>query len=1270
MDRRIPIPQPTRGLNTDAPFGDQPQGTLKDGSKNVRLVDSKTGRSRLSQRSGTTKYNLNALNGSNKVADLCHVVYDNKRITYSTLASGSHTVEWDTPTPSGNQCRNIVTDDASNVYALNGLNGIVKYNPEETERFKIAPPVEDPSHALVALFVDDLYCIYTGVGSGGDQRTAKAWKYAQGPDPDEFFLAWEITPGGYVEDIVVVDDQAYLAVNFTDEARSEIQIYDTLDGPPRLIKTIDAPHPINGMDVNSSGEPFTAHPFNPDALTIRPSNPKAPDFSNVVEDWTPKDLTNADQRIYRWHDAEKITDKDTGDPILRWDDLSGNDRHLYANFGTALPPTYSSTGIAGKPTVRFEVPDYTQAISSTSQQGLETLRNPGIALNYRDQQQTFVPAHTGAAFTVYMVVRCVADGTNIHTIWYQADDTTSYRGIFANRDEGDNAGSNSSGAISVYDDADAGDPGGGTNGHPLSSTFTADSTDTVLITYQCDGGVNGGTSGTGATRSVLRINGEPIDRWESEPCTTSGASFLGTCGTPGSPPFSTWEGFTGNIAEIIVLQRDDVTDSTQPTVQTEDRLPDAGAGDQTENEMTEIEGYLMHKWGISSQAPADGDTYPHPYGPDSLGFSGPPTDGSDGVYGATLRGGAQLIKWSPSGDITWMVETQRDRIGGIGVDVKLGRGDETNVYSLGDYSMNIAPANSVNIRRIIDNGATATFKTGSDYWTAVAGGTTLNDQHIKIDTDKFDNVYVPLSESSQSNSLAVYDKDGSSNAGVQVALVDLSTDQRGRCVAVDRSVPEYDDDAVTVGEFFYIGSENNGNNTENTVHKIGLVGKAGSTGSHRSSTLLGVSGGNIYKIPSSGTPSIPTGGTAAISTNSNYVESIALRGVAYFVDGESYKKYVGKDDEVVDWKSTSSGKIPPRCRLITSWRGRIVLAGDPDNQSLWHMSAKGDADDWDRNPPVPLATQAISANSNTQTAGLMPDIINTMIPYDDDTLIFGGDHTIYRLTGDPMAGGELDLVSDITGMAFGRSWTKDPDGVIYFVGSRGGLYRMAPGGKPVRISRDTIERKLQDSFDFSTHHVRLIYNWRDEGQHVFQFPFGTVTQEEHFFWDSKHEAPLEDEFALTSAGAMDNQPTAAVILDGDEPGDRVMLLGFNDGYVRKWDKDARDDDDVRVVSKAIIGPIADSRSPGETKFSRLELVLADDQEGLTYKLFSSHEADDMGVAVYTEVIGPGRNAYSNGRMRGSYCWLSLENAAPGEKWSMESASIRVVPAGRKRVRSG
>src|SRR5581483_8833081 len=130
-------------------------------------------------------------------------------------------------------------------------------------------------------------------------------------------------------------------------------------------------------------------------------------------------------------------------------------------------------------------------------------------------------------------------------------------------------------------------------------------------------------------------------------------------------------------------------------------------------------------------------------------------------------------------------------------------------------------------------------------------------------------------------------------------------------------------------------------------------------------------------------------------------------------------------------------------RLLCAWRNRMVLSGLPADPQDYFMSAAGDATDYDYNPAPSVETQAVAGNLTP--AGLVPDTVTALVPYSDDVLIFGCDSHVYQMTGDPMAGGRIDLVSDGTGMAWGNAWCKAPDGTVYFMGSRGRVYQMAPG---------------------------------------------------------------------------------------------------------------------------------------------------------------------------------------------------------------------------------
>jgi hypothetical protein len=397
----------------------------------------------------------------------------------------------------------------------------------------------------------------------------------------------------------------------------------------------------------------------------------------------------------------------------------------------------------------------------------------------------------------------------------------------------------------------------------------------------------------------------------------------------------------------------------------------------------------------------------------------------------------------------------------------------------------------------------------------------------------------------------------------------------------------------------------------------------------------------------------------------------------FFTDGTQYKVFRWDEDgaqEVVAYESKTAGKVQENCRLITNWRGRIVLAHNSNDPQNWFMSAKDDPYDWDYYPPVVQSTQAIAGN--VARAGRTPDIINALVPYNDDLLFFGCDHSLWRLSGDPMQGGEIDLVSDITGMAFGRSWTKDPEGRVYFFGSRGGVYVMATGGLPQRLSLHRIERRMQD-VDLSANYMELVWNYKDEGLHVFQFPYGSGgTAVRHWFWEQKTGAWWEDEFGTSADTSV--QPTAVVLLDGDAFDDRVIVLGHEDGYLRKWDPDSYSDKQtatsdrdptVAIDSRVLYGPFHTEGAQREMRFSRIWSVMADDQGPVNFELFAQPVPDVLGNPRVSGTFQPGQNGSKPARARGSYVNMRLRNAALNQRWSVETVAWEAHAAGRVRSRS-
>lgn len=635
------------------------------------------------------------------------------------------------------------------------------------------------------------------------------------------------------------------------------------------------------------------------------------------------------------------------------------------------------------------------------------------------------------------------------------------------------------------------------------------------------------------------------------------------------------------------------------------------------------------------------------------------------------------LKVNPNGDTpqteVWVIDgdSGANDIGGIGYDVRVGPKNSVGQYTIYTYGPQGTATAQRNIRRIVDTG-TSFNASGTDSWDD--GGTETQPganpqtmKFVRMATDKDGYVYC-CPPTVVGDEVIAYKDDGTA-----LQAINYSGDtwvKKGGGVAVSQEDKPKGSTADEVEHVFWCVRETVSNQYAFFKHTMLTVTQG--SGTMRSLVQLAVSNGDIVKFTTS-SASAPTGGSGALDTSAPHVMSAALGERVFYTDGKSYKYYSVEDDEVFDWVSKTSENIPPRCRIIETWRGRLVLGRDPEDPQLWHMSAVGDPFDWDNFPSVPVVTQAISGIN--AKAGKVPDIVNAIIPWDDDLCLFGGDRSIWRLTGDPLAGGQFDLISDETGIAFGRSWTKDPiGGRLFFAGSRGGIYMMERNSLPVRISRDSIERRLQDQVDFSTYYLRLVWNYRDEGLHVFQCPFagneGTIVK--HWFWDSKNGGWWEDQFGSTAEGT-ELQPCAVYVVDGDAASDRKLLIGGEDGRIRVWDEDQVDDavttsSEYPVRWKLVYGPLLPSNLDSEFRFRRFTAVLARDQGGCAYRFYAPDEADVLGKVLHTGSLGPGRNNGSPARFRGANAYLQLSNATEGSRCSVEDLLIHAARAGRVRVR--
>lgn len=447
---------------------------------------------------------------------------------------------------------------------------------------------------------------------------------------------------------------------------------------------------------------------------------------------------------------------------------------------------------------------------------------------------------------------------------------------------------------------------------------------------------------------------------------------------------------------------------------------------------------------------------------------------------------------------------------------------------------------------------------------------------------------------------------------------------------------------------------------------------------YRQNNIVAVDGGDIYVGDISTQATLAPGGTDALTSNGN-PSAAALFNIMYFVDGFSTIKQLDLTTRIVSTPTITSGGATTETtttlglyQIAASWRGRLVLAADRTNPQNFAMSKVGNPTNFDYS-----ATTADAAFAgNASTLGRIGDPITALIPYSDDVLIIGGDHTLWAVKGDPAAGGSIDLVSDAIGVLGKDAWCKTPEGVIYFVGT-GGLFRMTPGGVPENVS-STKYNQFFAGINRATNYVTMAWDRDRQGCYVFITPVSTGTAT-HLWFDSRTDGGYWPLQFPNSTG-----PISTMVYDGDAPTDRLLLLGGREGYVMIMSTGSRRDETssstAAISSYVFLGPIQQFPPDGEAV-----IISADMDAG---ELFTTDQSDptrwNLNVTMYgsntayevtegTPKYSDGRNFGTDGymqvwypRIRGRWLSVKVSNSNDGDYWTFERLVLTLRRAGTQR----
>jgi hypothetical protein len=446
-------------------------------------------------------------------------------------------------------------------------------------------------------------------------------------------------------------------------------------------------------------------------------------------------------------------------------------------------------------------------------------------------------------------------------------------------------------------------------------------------------------------------------------------------------------------------------------------------------------------------------------------------------------------------------------------------------------------------------------------------------------------------------------------------------------------------------------------NTCNTCRFI-FFGNTGTVNAQDS--LLIVSGGSVFRANSQLLVQ-PGSGAGAVSAGLFDVMAQAAFSKIFLVDGTFSRYYDLTLDSLLDWGShVTSGSLPQQCTLIALYRGRLVLSGKASDKHNWFMSKLGDPFNWNYSPATPTVLDAVAGNLSQ--AGLIGDVITALIPINDDVMYFGCNHSIWKMTGDPAAGGTIDQVSDLTGIAFGRAWAKDPSGTLYFWGTDG-IYRLQPGGLPENITKGRIDVRLR-SIDMSTHRVFMAWDYLRATLLVLIAPTDGVSANRILAYESRVDAWWEDTDPNTSGSV-----TVLFPYDSQVSGDQRFILGSRDGFIRQIDEAAADDDGTAIPNHVRFAPFIAPTHGAEVVLKSILPILGQGSGTVNMNIYTGQSAEDCQRSVSPRVsralAHASRSHAMRQKVRGYAVQLELSQTS-GTRWATEGMTLDFEEGGMPR----
>jgi hypothetical protein len=243
-------------------------------------------------------------------------------------------------------------------------------------------------------------------------------------------------------------------------------------------------------------------------------------------------------------------------------------------------------------------------------------------------------------------------------------------------------------------------------------------------------------------------------------------------------------------------------------------------------------------------------------------------------------------------------------------------------------------------------------------------------------------------------------------------------------------------------------------------------------------------------------------------------------------------------------------------------------------------------------------------SSQNSKAGLVGDAITAMVSYKDDFLLMGCATSIWVLRGDPSQS-VLTRLTDATGIFSQSSWCWDDKNNLYFVGTDG-IYRLSADAiinsqPPTNLTKARLPKLVTGmKLNRRTDTVTLGF---DKDRYGVMF---SASQNDGV-WNNSFWLSLITDGVFPQVFTSGQAPMGMMFFDSYDPDQRGLLMGGSDGYIRKFDPTAKNDDGGSTINSfAFIGPVLNSDNLSkDTRVNDIDLSLGADSDPTTVTMYST-----------------------------------------------------------------